>query len=182
MRPGPRPHRRLVSAGLLAAVLGPCLGCAGYQVGADTLYRPDIRTVYVPIFESNSFRRDLGERLTEAVVKEIELKTPYKVVSDLSADSILTGRIVTDQKRVLAENVNDWPIDTELAYGVQVAWRDRRGTPIGPPVNIPLFPSALSISQSTHFVPESGQSITVAQLTAIDQLAEQIVAQMETPW
>ena len=55
-------------------------GCVGYQVGTGSLYAPDVATVYVPMIESDSYRRDLGERLTEAVVKEIELKTPYKVV------------------------------------------------------------------------------------------------------
>ena len=56
--------------------------------GTDSLYAADIATVYVPMIESDSYRRDLGERLTEAVVKEIELKTPYKVVSTPNADSI----------------------------------------------------------------------------------------------
>ena len=42
-------------------------GCAGYQVGTDSLYAPDVATVYVPMIESDSYRRDLGERLTEAV-------------------------------------------------------------------------------------------------------------------
>ena len=55
-------------------------GCAAYRFGAASLYPPDIQTVYVPVFESNSFRRNLSELLTEAVCKEIELKTPYKVV------------------------------------------------------------------------------------------------------
>ena len=47
-------------------------GCAGYQIGNQSLYPQEIRTVYVPMFQSISFRRNLGERLTEAVVKEIE--------------------------------------------------------------------------------------------------------------
>ncbi len=67
-------------------------GCIGYQVGAGSLYAPDVATVYVPMIESDSYRRDLGERLTEAVCKEIELKTPYKVVSTPDADSILSVR------------------------------------------------------------------------------------------
>ncbi|HEY6562999.1 MAG TPA: hypothetical protein VIY86_00755, partial [Pirellulaceae bacterium] len=54
-------------------------GCAGYYLGSPTLYRPDIATIQIPIFESDSYRRFLGERLTEAVVKQVELKTPYKV-------------------------------------------------------------------------------------------------------
>src|SRR6476660_2725748 len=55
-------------------------GCAGYQLGQRSLYRPDICTVHIPVIQSDSFRRYLGERLTEAVVKEVELRTPYKVV------------------------------------------------------------------------------------------------------
>ena len=57
--------------GSLVVLLFFC-GCAGYQIGNQSLYPPEIHTVYVPMFQSNSFRRNLGERLTEAVVKEIE--------------------------------------------------------------------------------------------------------------
>jgi hypothetical protein len=67
------------------------------------LYAPDVTTVYVPMIDSDSYRRDLGERLTEAVVKEIELKTPYKVVSTPDADSILSARLITDTRRTLIE-------------------------------------------------------------------------------
>ena len=58
--------------------------------------RTDIQTIRVPVFQSSSFRRDLGEQLTEAVVKEIEKRTPYKVVRDASADSVLIGRITSE--------------------------------------------------------------------------------------
>ena len=58
----------------------------------------------MPVFESESLRRNLGERLTEAVIKEIELRTPYKVSSSFDADSVLSGRITRETKRVLAQN------------------------------------------------------------------------------
>lgn len=157
-------------------------GCATYQFGTQTLYRPDIRTVFVPVFESDSFRRHLGPRLQEAVVKEIELKTPYKVVSEQEADSYLTGRIVAERKRPVGENRNDDVRDVEIRLFVRVLWQDRRGQLIGDPLNIPLMPGFLNVDQSVHFVPEAGQSITVAQHEAIERLAEQIVAQMEMPW
>jgi len=78
-------------------------GCAGYQIGNQTLYPAHIRTVYVPMIESSSFRRNLGERLTEAVVKEIERTTPYKVLGTPNADSVLSARIVGETKRVLIQ-------------------------------------------------------------------------------
>src|SRR5205085_11499717 len=97
------PHSAL---GLVVLALFPMLfpGCAGYQIGNRALYRPDIRTVHVPVIQSDSYRRYLGERLTEAVVKEIELRTPYKVVDAGSADSVLTVRLISDSKRVIANN------------------------------------------------------------------------------
>jgi hypothetical protein len=151
-------------------------------LGAQTLYRPDVQTVHVPVFESSSFRPQLGQQLTEAVVKEIELKTPYKVVSDTSADSILSATIVGDQKRQLAEGRDGWPRDLELSLRLQVAWIDRSGQTIGQPVSIPLLPEQLSVLQAEHFVPVGGQTMMTAQLSAIEHLAEQIVAQMEMPW
>src|SRR5687767_8614231 len=106
MHPQSTTHHSLLTPLLLSLCL---TGCAGYQMGNRTLYSPDIRTVYVPMFESNSFRRGLGERLTEAVVKEIELKTPYKVVGSPNADSVLSGIIVSETKRVTVENAFDDP-------------------------------------------------------------------------
>ena len=86
-----RPLILAVSVPLSAlALVAISTGCAGYRMGARSLYRNDLRTVHVPMIESSSFRRNLGERLTEAVVKQIELTTPYKVVGDpATAESVL---------------------------------------------------------------------------------------------
>ena len=101
-------------------------GCSAYRVGTSSLYPPDIQTVYVPMFESDSFRRYLGERLTEAVIKEIELQTPYKVVGSPQADSVLTGRIINEAKRVIVENRFDEPRNIEYNIAVQISWVDRK--------------------------------------------------------
>lgn len=156
-------------------------GCAGYQLGNQNLYRRDIVTVAVPVFESESLRRHLGERLTEAVVKEIELKTPYKVTQGMNADSVLSGRIIEESKFIITENVNDEPRDIELEMFVELNWQDRRGQELFHQ-NLVLPPSLTSIGQAVHFVPEGGQSLVTAQQDAIKKLAEQIVARMEVPW
>ena len=100
-------RRLAVAAALLVGVPAVVIstgGCAGYRFGNNTLYASNVRTVYVPMIQSESFRTtpgiDLGERLTEAVCKEIEKRTPFKVVGDPNADSVLTARIVADTKRV----------------------------------------------------------------------------------
>jgi hypothetical protein len=157
-------------------------GCAGYQLGSRSLYRPDIRTIHVPVVESDSYRRYLGERLTEALVKEIELKTPYKVVGAAEADSILTCRIVSESKRVLGENRFDEPRDVEADFFVQVSWVDRRGDLIMSHNDIPVQPLLLNVSQTANFVPEGGQSLATAHQEAIRRLADQIRGQMELAW
>src|SRR5262245_55089086 len=135
---------------LLALPLFP--GCAGYQLGQRSLYRPDIRTVYVEPVQSNSFRRYLGERLTEAVVKEIELKTPYKVVDSDAADSVLRVQLVSESKRVLTENFYDEPRDIETDFFVQLSWVDRRGDLIMNASDVPAGPLLLNIGQTANFV------------------------------
>jgi len=157
-------------------------GCAGYQLGQRSLYRPDIRTVHVPMIQSESFRRYLGERLTEAVVKEVELRTPYKVVDSDSADSVLTVRLVSDSKKILANNTFNEPRDIETDFFLQVSWIDRRGDLIMSHEDVPAAPLLVNLGQQTNFVPEGGQSLITAQQEAIDKLAQQIVGQMELAW
>jgi len=157
-------------------------GCAAYRVGARSLYAPDIATVYVPMIESDSFRRDLGERLTEAVVKEIELKTPFKVVGTPDADSILSTRLVGDTKRVTIENRNDDPRAVEFNIAAEVTWLNRRRIPLRAPSTLELPPELLPIAQSSTLLPEVGQSVVTAQQQAIERLAQQIVSTMEEPW
>ncbi len=158
-------------------------GCAGYHVGTATLFRDDIQTVYVPVFQSMSFRRQLGEQLTEAVQKAIEAQTPYKVVGNpAQADSILSGRIVGESKRVLAENPYDDPRESLINLVVEVRWTDTRGQPLGDAIAVPLPPELETVAAESAFVPEVGQSTATAQLTAIERVADQIVGMMELPW
>ena len=157
-------------------------GCAGYRVGTQSLYATDVQTVYVPMFQSVSFRRNLGERLTEAVVKEINLKTPYKVVANPPADTILTGRIVGEHKRTVIPSTVGGQREAEVLLRAEVTWIDNRGNVIGQTGPIPLAPEAALINDSASVIPEYGQSIATGQQQAIQRVAEQIVAMMEAPW
>lgn len=167
---------------LLGTLLLLATGCASYRVGARSLYAPDVETVYVPMIASDSFRRDLGMRLTEAVAKEIELKTPFKVVGSPDADSILSAKIISDTKRITVENLNDDPRVLELGMIVEVTWLNRRRQPLQLPSTVALPPELVQMGQTSALVPAAGQSIATAQQQAIDRLAQQIVAAMEEPW
>jgi len=171
-----------VQAHTLLCLLVSLAGCAGYQIGAQSLYPCHIRTVYVPLFESASFRRSLGEQLTEAVAKAVEQKTPYKVVADPNADSILTGRIVGESKRVVAQAPSGEARDVEVRIRVEVSWLDHQGSAIRQSEAISLPAELVDVGSTATFVPEVGQSVATAQQQAIHRVAEQIVGLMENPW
>jgi hypothetical protein len=173
--------RILALVALLTTVPG-ISGCAGYRVGNQSLYRPDIRTVHVPVFQSESLRRFLGERLTEAVAKTIELQTPYKVVPHARADSVLEGRIFEESKYVITENANDEVRDIELETIVEVTWRGRGGQVLAGPFTYRLPNGFDRVGQAVHIIPEGGQSIVTGQQETFVRLADQIVASMEVPW
>jgi hypothetical protein len=169
----------VVSLVVLIVTIG---GCAPYRLGVQSLYSCNVRTVYVPVFESDSYRRNLGERLTEAVQKEIERRTPYKVVGTPNADSVLTGRLLTEAKGVSVEAPTDEPRELQYYFTVRVNWIDRNGVEVQSMQPIPLPDSFVQAFANTQFYPEVGQSISTAQQQAIEQLARQIVGLMEAPW
>jgi hypothetical protein len=177
----PFPHSRFPILLATAFLLTAAPGCLGpYHIGNDTLYPADVQTVYVPMFESDSFRPFLGERLTEAVCKQIETDTPFKVVNSPNADSVLSGRLVNDTKRVVIENRFDDPRDTEYNMQVVVTWCNRKGDVIRQTA-LPLPPS-IDIGARADIVPEYGRSVASEQQEVIDKLAAQIVGLMESPW
>jgi len=176
--------RRLAAAAavLLLASLSGCMGLGNYQFGARTLFPEGIETVYVPVFDSSSFRRELGEELTEAVVKEIERRTNFKVVSSPMADTVLTGKITGEGKHLLFETLQGDPREMEVNMHVKVSWVDRRGCPVREIPLVPVPTAAVDISAANNLVPEVGQSIATSHQLAIQRLAEQIVSLMEKPW
>jgi hypothetical protein len=167
-----------------ALLLAPLAGCAGmnYQFGARTLFPEGIETVYVPVFDSSSYRRELGEELTEAVIKEIERRSHYKVVSSPSADTILTGKITGEGKHLLFQTLQGDPREMEVNLRVKVSWVDQRGSPVREIPAVPVPNAAVDFNAASSVVPEVGQSIATSHQRAIQRLAEQIVSLMEKPW
>jgi hypothetical protein len=154
-------------------------GC-GYTVGNG--FSPDVKTVAVPIFENDTFRRGLEYQLTEAVQKEIQNRTPYRLAHGSNADTRLTGRIVQVRKDVLGENNNDDPRQLQFSIMVRVTWENLRTGEILAKQEVPVAPDAIPLLTQAGFAPELGQSQATAAQTAIDQMAKRIINMMEAPW
>jgi hypothetical protein len=162
-------------AGLLAAVIiAPVAGC-GYSIRAP--FDKSVKTVFVPVFKTQSFRRDLNLNLTEMIQKEIMYRTPYKVVGKPEeADTILDGTINFANKNTVVENPFNLPRELNASVNVRVKWTHN------PPTEIEEKRPATVIAETVNFVPEVGETSLTAYYKVNQNLAAQIVDMMEKPW
>jgi hypothetical protein len=136
----------------------------------------DVKTVFV-YFKSQSFRRDLEKQLTEAVTKEINLRTPYRVVQDHEkADTILKGVINSADKNLLVEAPTNLPRQLSAIMTVNVTWTHRI------PTDVEKTRAPTQIQESYNFVPELGQTTLMAYGQVVESIAKQVVDMMEQPW
>jgi hypothetical protein len=174
----PRRHAGRVAALLGLAVAALC-GC-GYTVG--NAYQAQVRTVAVPMFRSESFRRGIEYQLTDAVIREIQNRTPFRIADESSADTRLVGRVIQFEKLPLTNTLFDDPRQLDMTMAVEVRWEDLRDGTVLASQQIPISPDAVTLLSTGTFAPEVGQSRATAERAAVDNMARQVVDLMETPW
>jgi hypothetical protein len=155
-------------------------GCAtdptqGYT--AMSLHRQDVATIAVPIFTNETFHRDVEFLLADALVKEIERRTPYKVAPSTRADTILSGRVT----EVVLDSISrsrQTGLTEEMILRVTIdfQWKDQRN-------NANLL-ERRSFSGTALFVPSapSGEPLEIGQFAVVQQLARDIVDEMQADW
>lgn len=173
------PIRRGLAAACLVLAGVSMAGC-GYTVGSP--YSAEIRTVYVPTFTSNSNRRFLEYQLTEAVQKQIQSRTHFRLANDGEADTRLTGRIVDAGKRVLGQTNNSDPRELQMNLQVEITWEEVATGRVLAQRTMPITAEAMQIAAQSELAPEIGQSLSTGTREVVDRLARNIVEMMETPW
>ncbi len=173
-----RLFRPLVAA-IGAAGLALGLAGCGYNVGAP--FNPEIRSVHVPVFKSSSNRRFLEYQLTEAVQKQIQGRSHFRLVKENEADTRLTGRIIDLRKSALGQTRNSDARELQVNLQVEVTWEDKRTGQILAQRQVPIPAELLLAAAQAEFAVEVGQSLATADQTAIDRLARNIVDMMEIP-
>lgn len=165
-----RPSRRPF---LALALIAAC-GC-GYTTRG--LYPETIHTVAVPIFESQGLRRDFEFQLTEAVKKEIEARTPFKIVSAAEADTVLKGKILNEFKAPVGEDGFDLPRGGNMIVTLQVSWVDNRSGEV-----LNETQSTFNLRSQELYLISLAQTQATAKSKVADELADQIVTMMQAPW
>jgi len=163
---------RTAAAFLLSVAVWSLIGC-GYSTKRP--FSTDIQTVHIEMFQTKEFRRELEFRLTESLIKRIEMDTPYRVAPRNKADALLTGEVLKVENRTFGNNFNtDLPREIGSTVVVRYRLQDLRSGDIL--VDRPRF------VYQTSYIPPVGETFTQGMTRAMDGLAEQIVESMESPW
>ena len=167
---------------LLMAVL--LFGCAGADnssgpLGSDpskgyvwsSPYRPEVKSVYVEMFGSRSFRRDLEFRLTKALMDRIQAQTPYRLAGKQDAQTVLYGQLRRVSETVLSDDYHsDLPQEKQVLLVVDVTWKDLRTGKI--------LLQRKGLRSSGDYFPPLGESFFHGSGVAIERMAESIVELM----
>ena len=140
-----------------------------------SLYREDIRTIAVPIFTNKDFHRGVEFQLTKALVNQIELQTPYKVVDRNNADTILEGEITAVRSSALSlDRHTELPQEQMLTVTVNFVWKNLHTGKI--------LVDRKEFAQSTTYYPTLGESTYIGSQSNVEKLALAIVQQLQAPW
>lgn len=156
---------------VLLPIITSVVSC-GYS--SKSLLRSNVRSVYIPIFDNNTFRRGYEFDLTRAVRDQILLRTRLHVVDKDEADSILFGKISSFEENVLIENSNDNIVESRASVGIDIRWVDRRtGRAIVERRNI---------RNRAEFIVLRNETLTSSRTEAFVNVARGIVDAMEEDW
>ncbi|HOW70631.1 MAG TPA: LPS assembly lipoprotein LptE [Phycisphaerae bacterium] len=154
---------------------GLALMMAGCGYSSDSLYRKNIRTVYVEMFQTKEFRRGIEFQLTEAVRKEIDRRTPYKNAPKEKADSVMSGEVLEWQETAIGhDHIAALPRDTAGTLVIRFRWQDMRTGKI-----IVEHPRLITTIQ---YVRPAGETIEQGRFDAVTKMARAVVDRMATDW
>ena len=149
-------------------------GCAGYS--KTSLYPKDVATVYVEMFDNQSFRRGIEFELTDALAKRIEAQTPYKIVTNRDrADTVISGQIAQAKESVLTtERQIGRALEKNIELRAVVSWKNLRTGE--------LLIDNKTVSVSASYSEWQSQSFAYGSTLAANSLAERIVELMGSGW
>jgi len=163
---------------ILACLLALALSACGSHNNAyhwSTIYRPEVKTVAVPIFSSKDYQRGVEFALSKAVINQIEANTPYKVVPRERADTILEGEILEVRVNTLSEDSKSAiPQEQLLAITVNFTWKDLRTGRI--------LMARRGWQETATWYATLGEGRALGTQSATEKLALSIVHEMESDW
>jgi len=147
----------------------------GYS--STSLYPTQFRSIAVPIFNNTTTTRNLEFMLTDAVIKEIQSRTHYRILGEQYADTLLTGTIKSVDLQLISQS-RTTGLDNEMTVKVLIDFQWINLLQGGRIVGRNNFAS------SAIFIPSrpSSEPFEVGEFAVVQQLASDIVDQMQASW
>lgn len=159
---------------LMLLAFAGCSEMGNYST--QSLFPADFQSIYIEMFDNQSFRRGVEYELTDALAKRIEAATPYKIVSNRNlADTIISGQIIDVGESVLStERQTGKAMEKEVQLRAEVSWENlKTGT---------LLLDSRSVTASATYSQWQSQGFGYASTLAANNLAKKIVELMENEW
>ncbi|MEE8460258.1 MAG: LptE family protein [Phycisphaerales bacterium] len=172
--PGPT---TAVTVMLASAVLAGCAADPTRGWSTTSVWSDDIRTVSVGLFANATPDRDFEFDFTDALIKEIEARTPYKVTAPGRADTMVTGRIRRVEHTQLSKStLTGLSEEVTVSVTIDLSWIDLRTGE--------TLLELESFTANSLFVPSNPtrEPIELGEFGAAQRLAHDVVTEMQTDW
>lgn len=158
-------------------LLSSCASDPTQGYAFESAFDSQIKTVAVPIFRNESMARGLELQLTEAVIKEIQRRTPWRIADSDRADTTLTGAITATSLSVLSDSPRTGLVQEQaVRITIRFDFRDNRtGDSLA---------ARDGFAATATFAPERGvgDRLELGQRSAIDELARDLVSELRSSW
>ena len=160
-----------------------CISCTSCETdptvgySSSSLYPKQYQSIAIPIFQNSTMTRDVEFMLTDAIIKEIQVHSPYRVVDKHVAETLLTGTITSMKLSTLSRS-RTTGLDNEVLFKVVIdfEWYDQ--------VNGNRIVGRKNFASSAVFIPSrpSSEPLAIGQFAVVQQLASDINDQMQASW
>lgn len=167
----------IAAMSLMMVGLSGCASSPNQGYAAVSPYPSTYRSVALPIFRNDSLMRGFERDLAEALVKRVEQSTPYKVRSEASADTVLRGTITAiDMVQLSKDPSTGLANEMMLRMRVNFEWVDLKSGE--------RIVARDGVESSAVFVPSypAREPLELGRFAAVDQLAQDLVAAMQSRW
>lgn len=156
----------------------PLAGCA-YRWG--TTYSDDVATIAIPIFNNQTYTAGIEGDLADALAKEFQKATPWRVTSEGNADTTLTGVIRGSSLGLLSTRPQTGLVQEQsIIYVVDFEWRDNRTGE--------LLIERQDFQAVATFIPargedgSAGERFELGSRDALEEMAQRIVNELRSSW
>lgn len=169
--------RTILTAAASLTMLTSCASSPNQGYAFDSTFDESINTIAIPIFRNETTSRGIEVQLTEAVMKQVAQRTPWRLTPTDRADTTLVGVVTSTSLRALSDDPQTGLVQEQaVQITIRFEWRDNRSGEV--------LVARDNYSASAVFHPSRavGDRLEQGQRTAIDELASDIVSDMRSSW